>query len=35
VSRLRQKLDDDARASEIIKTVRNRGYVFASSVRFE
>lgn len=35
VSRLRQKLGDDARASEIIKTVRNNGYVFASSVRFE
>ena len=34
VSRLRQKLYDNARASELIKTVRSQGYVFASAVEF-
>jgi len=32
ISRLRQKLGDDARAPELIKTVRNEGYVLASRV---
>lgn len=32
VSRLRQRLLDDAREPRYIKTVRNEGYVFASSV---
>jgi two-component system, OmpR family, response regulator len=32
VSRLRQRLKDDARESRYIKTVRNEGYVFASPV---
>lgn len=32
VSRLRQKLAEDARQPEIIKTVRNEGYVFVASV---
>jgi two-component system, OmpR family, response regulator len=32
VSRLRQRLKDDAREPRYIKTVRNEGYVFASSV---
>lgn len=32
VSRLRQKLEDDARAPAIIKTVRNGGYVLAANV---
>lgn len=32
VSRLRQKLGDDARAPTLIKTVRNEGYVLASPV---
>lgn len=35
VSRLRQKLGDDARAPEIIKTVRNGGYVLAVTVSSE
>jgi two-component system OmpR family response regulator len=35
VSRLRQKLGDDARAPEIIKTVRNGGYVLAVTVNAE
>jgi two-component system OmpR family response regulator len=35
VSRLRQRLRDDARAQDIIKTVRSEGYVFAASVAFE
>ena len=34
VSRLRQKLIDNARASELIQTVRSQGYVFASAVEF-
>jgi two-component system OmpR family response regulator len=34
VSRLRQKLRDDARASPLIKTVRGEGYVFAAPVVF-
>jgi two-component system OmpR family response regulator len=34
ISRLRQKLDDDARASELIMTVRGQGYVLASAVEF-
>ncbi|MDO9216048.1 MAG: response regulator transcription factor, partial [Lacisediminimonas sp.] len=32
VSRLRQKLGDDARSPAIIKTVRNGGYVLAANV---
>lgn len=32
VSRLRQKLNDEARAPQIIKTVRNGGYMFAAPV---
>lgn len=35
VSRLRQKLNDDARASQLIMTVRGQGYVLASAVTFE
>ncbi|MDB5468119.1 MAG: two component transcriptional regulator, winged helix family [Phenylobacterium sp.] len=35
ISRLRQKLDDDARASELIMTVRGQGYVLAAAVTFE
>lgn len=33
VSRLRQRLGEDARAQELIKTVRSEGYVLATSVR--
>lgn len=32
VSRLRQKLGDNARAPELIKTLRNEGYVLAAAV---
>ncbi|MCP5268609.1 MAG: response regulator [Zoogloeaceae bacterium] len=32
ISRLRQKLGDDARSPDLIKTVRNEGYILASSV---
>jgi two-component system, OmpR family, response regulator len=32
ISRLRQKLGDDARESALIKTVRNEGYVLAAAV---
>ena len=32
VSRLRQRLDDDAREPAIIKTVRGEGYVLAAAV---
>lgn len=32
ISRLRQKLGDDARTSRVIKTVRNEGYVLAAAV---
>ncbi|HVK93265.1 MAG TPA: response regulator [Noviherbaspirillum sp.] len=32
ISRLRQKLGEDARAPQIIKTVRNEGYVLATQV---
>lgn len=35
VSRLRQKLGDDARAPQLIKTVRNEGYLFAALVQVE
>jgi two-component system OmpR family response regulator len=35
VSRLRQKLGDDARSPTIIKTLRGEGYVFAADVRSE
>ncbi len=35
VSRLRQKLGDDARAPRLIKTLRNEGYVLATSVEAE
>jgi len=33
ISRLRQKLGDDARAPKLIKTLRNEGYLLATSVR--
>jgi two-component system OmpR family response regulator len=33
VSRLRQRLGEDARAQELIKTVRSEGYVLATTVR--
>ncbi|MBN0795732.1 two-component system response regulator BfmR, partial [Pseudomonas aeruginosa] len=33
VSRLRQRLGDDAREAEYIKTVRSEGYVFSLRVR--
>ena len=33
VSRLRQRLRDDAREPKYIKTVRNEGYVLATSVQ--
>jgi two-component system OmpR family response regulator len=32
ISRLRQKLNEDARSPQMIKTVRNGGYVFAAAV---
>lgn len=32
ISRLRQKLDDDARSPQVIKTVRNGGYVLSAAV---
>ena len=32
ISRLRQRLDDDSRESELIKTVRSEGYVLATIV---
>lgn len=35
VSRLRRRLDDDARDPQYIRTVRNEGYVFAQTVRYE
>jgi two-component system OmpR family response regulator len=35
ISRLRQKLDDNGRASELIMTVRGQGYVLAAAVTFE
>jgi len=35
ISRLRQKLGEDARSPQIIKTVRNEGYVLAASVTAE
>lgn len=35
ISRLRQKLSDDARTPTIIKTIRNEGYVLSSSVTLE
>jgi two-component system OmpR family response regulator len=33
ISRLRQKLGDDARAPKLIKTLRNEGYLLATAVR--
>jgi two-component system OmpR family response regulator len=33
ISRLRQKLGDDARAPKLIKTLRNEGYMLASTVK--
>lgn len=33
ISRLRQKLGDDARAPQLIKTLRNEGYLLAASVK--
>jgi two-component system, OmpR family, response regulator len=35
ISRLRQKLGEDARSPQIIKTVRNEGYVLATTVSRE
>jgi len=35
ISRLRQKLGDDARAPKLIKTLRNEGYLLAASVKRE
>jgi len=35
ISRLRQKLGDDARTPTIIKTVRNEGYVLATAVNMD
>jgi two-component system OmpR family response regulator len=35
VSRLRQKLGDDARAPQLIKTVRNEGYLLTATVTVE
>ena len=35
ISRLRQKLGEDARLPQIIKTVRNGGYVLAGQVNVE
>jgi two-component system OmpR family response regulator len=35
VSRVRQRLEEDAREPRIIKTVRGEGYVLASSVELE
>ncbi len=35
VSRLRQKLGDDAKSPQIIKTVRNEGYVLVATVALE
>ncbi|PZR55832.1 MAG: DNA-binding response regulator [Candidatus Meridianibacter frigidus] len=35
VSRLRQRLGDDARSPQLIKTIRNEGYLFAASVSVE
>jgi len=35
VSRLRHKLNDSARASELIMTIRGQGYVFATAVTFQ
>lgn len=35
ISRLRQKLGEDARSPQIIKTVRNEGYVLATAVAKE
>jgi two-component system OmpR family response regulator len=35
VSRLRQRLRDDAKEPCVIKTVRGEGYVLATSVDFE
>ena len=35
VSRVRQKLDEDARDPQLIKTVRNEGYVLSAEVKVE
>jgi two-component system OmpR family response regulator len=35
ISRLRQKLNDNARTSDLIMTVRGQGYVLAAAVTFE
>ncbi|WP_153234806.1 response regulator [Glaciimonas soli] len=35
ISRLRQKLGDDARTPNIIKTIRNEGYILATTVTVE
>lgn len=35
VSRLRQRLGDDARSPTLIKTVRSEGYVFSAQVTYE
>ena len=35
VSRVRQKLEEDARDPQLIKTVRNEGYVLSAEVTVE
>ena len=35
VSRLRQKIEEDQKFPVIIKTVRNEGYILATSVKLE
>jgi two-component system OmpR family response regulator len=35
ISRLRQKLNDNARSSDLIMTIRGQGYVLAAAVAFE
>jgi two-component system OmpR family response regulator len=35
ISRLRQKLNDNARTSDLIQTIRSQGYVLAAPVTFE
>jgi two-component system OmpR family response regulator len=35
VGRLRRKLRDDAKEPQLIKTVRNAGYVLAATVKAE
>jgi two-component system OmpR family response regulator len=35
ISRLRQKLNDNARSSDLVMTIRGQGYVLAAAVAFE